>query len=150
MSTLSDERLLGEVSEAISQRMREGMLLCDLSWPEQVVALVYGAQGVIDNGGLLYFFDNDWPDNPPYSLFVEAYQTIGLEKIAKCIASVTAAFPFPEPHLHREARAKYLDEHYSEENGMLLECDDFAVAGDVVFARLAVFVREKGLISVTV
>jgi hypothetical protein len=32
-----------------------------LSEPARTLVLVYGAQGVIDNGGFRYFFENDWP-----------------------------------------------------------------------------------------
>ena len=41
--------------------------------PIRPVVLVHAAQGMIDNGGLQYFFEADFPGNPPYSLFSISY-----------------------------------------------------------------------------
>ena len=45
-----------------------------LSVPFQTIVAVTTAQGIIDNGGLEYFFGADFPNHPPYSFFVEAYR----------------------------------------------------------------------------
>ncbi len=55
--------------------------------------LVVSAQGVIDNGGYRYFFGADWPGNPPYSKFIDAYQSIGCEEQAKELERVVGTFP---------------------------------------------------------
>ena len=47
--------------------------------PDEVATflMVYNAQGVIDNGGYFYFFENDWTDSPPYIDFINSYNSIG-------------------------------------------------------------------------
>jgi hypothetical protein len=42
-----------------------------LSEPLQTCWAVENAQGIIDNGGLQYFFDSDWDGNSPYSFFIQ-------------------------------------------------------------------------------
>jgi hypothetical protein len=53
--------------------------------PLQTVALIYPAQGIIDNGGFEYFFEADFDFNPPYSLISAAYRRIGAVDAADCI-----------------------------------------------------------------
>ena len=50
--------------------------------PYRTLVLVEAAQGVIDNGGLIYFFESDWPGCPPYSAFSDAYRRIGMSEAA--------------------------------------------------------------------
>ncbi len=40
------------------------------------------AQGIIDNGGFQYFFENDWPENPSYSVFIDSFRRIGAGEAA--------------------------------------------------------------------
>jgi hypothetical protein len=49
-----------------------------LPLPLQTVAVIYSAQGVIDNGGLEYFYESDFDGTPEYSFFVNAYRRIGV------------------------------------------------------------------------
>jgi hypothetical protein len=49
----------------------------DLPEPLATTWAVVTSQGVIDNGGLQYFFENDWPASVTYSVFSDAYRTIG-------------------------------------------------------------------------
>ena len=77
------ENQLGRVLDAGFDRLES--LDNDVSRIEQplrTVLVVYSAQGVIDNGGLAYFFERDWPHHPPYDVFVSAYEAIGLVKEA--------------------------------------------------------------------
>src|SRR5262245_13212256 len=111
-----------------------------LNEADQTVVAVYGAQGVIDNGGLKYFFENNWPGTPPYALFTNAYHRIGAIEVARLLDQAAGRFPFPEPHKHQELRREFmetLDEH-----------DDFfgnAACGDlVVWERLEEYVRHLG------
>jgi hypothetical protein len=77
--------------------------------------LVHAAQGVIDNGGYRYFFGQDWPNNLPYSRFIDAYQAIGCQKQADELARVVSSFPFDNPHLYKGWRKKYMAENYDEQ-----------------------------------
>jgi hypothetical protein len=56
------------------QQIDAGTPLTDLPWPAQVLVLVNSAQGILDNGGLQYFLESDWPANPPYSCFLDALE----------------------------------------------------------------------------
>jgi hypothetical protein len=66
----------------------------------QIFLLINGAQGVIDNGGYIYFFEEDWPNTPPYDDFISAYEAIGCSQQADDLRRVVATFPFDNPHLH--------------------------------------------------
>lgn len=83
--------------------------------------MVYSAQGVIDNGGYRYFFESDWPNNPPYAKFVEAYSAIGCKKQSHDIDRVASTFPFENPHLNKRKRVKFIETNYDE--------DEFEVKG---------------------
>lgn len=79
-----------------------------LSERDQIVLAVTSAQSVIDNGGFRYFFENDWPGQPPYSFFSAAYRMIGAEMPAECIDRAVALFPFAQPEQHEEKRRRFL------------------------------------------
>ncbi|WP_456953371.1 DMP19 family protein [Lysobacter sp. HA35] len=66
------------------------------SEPARTVVIVYSAQGIIDNGGLPYFFYSDFPGSPRYSVFSAAYLRIGAADAAEAIALAAKLFPFPE------------------------------------------------------
>ncbi len=80
-----------------------------LSSPVRTVVLVHAAQGIIDNGGLQYFFESDFPGQPPYSVFVNAYRTIGADAEAQDLAHAVKLFPFADPHKFEGRRNKFLE-----------------------------------------
>lgn len=82
--------------------------LDQLNGPVRNVALVCCAQGVIDNGGLRYFFENDWPGQPPYVVFADAYRAIGADDLAVAIETAALDFPFPAPERDASARNAFL------------------------------------------
>ena len=79
------------------------------------IAMVHAGQGIIDNGGLQYFFEQDFPGNPPYALFVEAYRAIGAVNVAVALERAVALFPFEDPHKHRKKRDHFLDSFNDDE-----------------------------------
>ncbi len=81
----------------------------NLAPPIQTVVLVHTAQGIIDNGGLQYFFESDFPRKPPYSIFVDAYRAIGANEEADALADAVKLFPFPDPHRFQDQREKFMD-----------------------------------------
>jgi hypothetical protein len=81
--------------------------IADLPSELQTFIRVYSAQGVIDNGGLAHFFDNDWEGQPPYRVFTDAYRAIGALEMAEWIDSVAATYDFPNPHLDRKRREQF-------------------------------------------
>lgn len=74
-----------------------------------IFLLVYSAQGVIDNGGFQYFFEMDWPNNIPYSEFVEAYRQIGALESANSLEQAVRMFDFKNPHLDENKRILFMD-----------------------------------------
>ena len=71
--------------------------------------IVYSAQGLIDNGGLEYFFASDFPGNPPYSLFVEAYREVGAVTAATIIDESLRFFALEKPEAQRALRVTYIE-----------------------------------------
>jgi hypothetical protein len=103
----------------------------------QVFLLVNNAQGVIDNGGYIYFFEADWDDKPPYDVFVTAYEAIGCDQQAADLRRVVSTFPFENPHLHREQRQAFIDARYDESKRCVPEWGE-ALCGDrEVWEKLA-------------
>lgn len=101
--------------QATKKLKKAGEDIFKLSKPVSTFLFVYSAQGVIDNGGYKYFFESDWPNNPPYSNFINAYEEIGCEKQAIDFNRVVSSFPFENPHLNESARQKYIDDNYDED-----------------------------------
>jgi hypothetical protein len=75
------------------------------------------AQGVIDNGGFQYFFENDWPENPAYSVFMDAFRRIGADEAADCIHDAMEMFPSSNPHLDYQMRREFMDSLREKESG---------------------------------
>ena len=75
----------------------------------RVVALVHTAQAVIDNGGLHYFFEIDFPGRPSYGRFSAAYLAIGAEEAATNLERAVKLFPFDNPHLNVRKRNACMD-----------------------------------------
>jgi Domain of unknown function (DUF4375) len=114
----------------------------------QVVTVVLGAQGYIDNGGFIYFFEGDYPGTPPYSVFADAYRAIGADESAECIETAASLFPFPEPHLHGDARRDYLRDHCmidgrTDDSFTLVKLGDRVIDNSVTnYILLAKYIRE--------
>jgi len=89
--------------------------ISELRDPVRTVVLVHAAQGVINNGGLQYLFEADFPGKPPYSLFVEAYRRIGADDAASKLEEAVALFPFPNPHRAVRKRNAFMDRFKNEE-----------------------------------
>ena len=81
----------------------------------RTVALVQTAQGIIDNGGLQYFFEAEYPGKPPYPLFIDAYRNIGAAAAASTLAEAVSLFPFAEPHQYAAKRNKFMDSFRDED-----------------------------------
>jgi hypothetical protein len=80
-----------------------------LDLPQQTVAILYSVQAIIDNGGFQYLFENDFPGDPPYSNFAEAYRRIGANAAAERLEKAVAMFPFESPHLHQDQRLSFME-----------------------------------------
>jgi len=109
--------------------------------PLQTLLLVESAQGIIDNGGLAYFYEADFPNNPPYSDFVDAYRRIGAESAAVCIEASSLMFPFADPHFFAPLRELWLEKlraDHAQEFSRLNE----RICGDAtVWEKLVAYVQ---------
>lgn len=111
--------------------------------PMRTVVIVDTAQGIIDNGGLEYFFESDFPHNPPYSLFVEAFRRIGADAVSTCIELSADMFPFPHPHLHEAQRQQWIDSIKNNEAHAFVLLSRKACGDEVVYKKLAEFVDRN-------
>lgn len=106
-----------------------------LEEPYQTVVTIYSAQGVIDNGGMVYFFENDWPHHQPYSDFADAYERIGRHGAAEALRHAADSFEVPNPERDKEARREYIKVNQSRFDGMVW--DDCICGDKEVFPHLA-------------
>ena len=81
---MDDESLLSTLSTEALERLEsvDSDPLC-LPEPWKTIVVTYSVQGIIDNGGFTYFFENDWPNNKPYEEFALAYDRIRKHDMAK-------------------------------------------------------------------
>jgi hypothetical protein len=100
---------------AFDELERSGGTPSSLSVPVRAVIVIVSAQGVIDNGGLQYFFESDFPNHPSYDTFIEAYREIGATSAARVIAQAVALFPFPEPNKSAKLRNEFMDSFCDED-----------------------------------
>ncbi len=112
-----------------------------LPTPVQTVVVITTVQGIIDNGGLTYFYENDFPGNPPYSFFVEAFRRIYAESIASCIEESAVMFPFPQPHLFEAQRRQWRAAVKDDEAQRFKRLDLLAVGDTTVSSKLADYVE---------
>lgn len=75
---------------AYQQLDKVGGDLTKVEPPLQTVAIIYTVQGMFDNGGFRYIFENDFPFSPPYSLFSDAYRRIGAIEAADLLDKAVA------------------------------------------------------------
>jgi hypothetical protein len=117
-----------------------------LSHPLFVVWAVEKAQGITDNGSFQYFFENDWPDNPPYSIFIDALREIGAQEAADCLQKAVDDFPFSNPHLDCEKRRKHLEKSRSaadEDDSIIDRLGDYMMGlSDDTYAKLERYIKQ--------
>lgn len=143
MPQKADEQLLEEASElAYSAIEAEGDDLSKLTDPLKTVYAVYHATAIMDHGGFLYFFDSDFPQNPPYSLFVDAYRTIGCEAQATALQNAVDSFRIPNPEQHALLRQEYMESHYDQTTQQISTWTDNISGNHEVWQALAAWIRQ--------
>jgi hypothetical protein len=107
---------------------------------------VVTAQGIIDNGGFGYFYENDFYQNPPYSVFWDAFRRIGALEAAQCIETTANLFPSGHPELDYQMRRNYLNLSRESACGQPDEIDQlgyrFIDLGGSTFQLLAQYIRN--------
>ncbi|RZJ08063.1 MAG: DUF4375 domain-containing protein [Acidovorax sp.] len=132
---MTDDQYFAGTKVAIAKEKAAGALR-KCAVPVQVVLLVDSAQGIIDNGGLLYFYEVDFEEQGPYSDFVEAYRAIGAEEAATLLERSIRLFPFLDPHLHELKRQRWLDQIQEDENHEFNDLSDKLIGHKAVFPKL--------------
>jgi hypothetical protein len=112
-----------------------------LDIPKQTVAVLYSVQAIIDNGGFQYLFENDFPFNPPYSQFADAYRRIGSVAAAEKLEKAVAMFPFKDPHLHQEQRLEYMET--LEEDSEFFELGNEVCGDEKVWSNLEDYAKRN-------
>ena len=114
-----------------------------LEEPYKTFIFVYNAQGVIDNGGLRYFFENDWPDNWAYSEFADSYMRIGREDLANILRTAAASFGIDQPESDCDARRAYMEEHFDADKHEITGFDDSICGDKQVWSDLVKWTRPQ-------
>lgn len=117
-----------------------------LDEPYRTIVTIYAAQGVIDNGGLFYFFESDWPNNPPYSLFADAYRRIDRMEAGDAIESAASSFAIRNPERNKDFRNDFMERQFGTddtEGEMSIEWNDCICGDEEVWNCLAAWLRKN-------
>lgn len=137
---MTDDELLDEISDVAFKKLAVvGNQLEQLEEPYKTVAIIFSAQGVMDNGGMVYFFENDWPNNPPYSIFADAYERIGRAEAAQVIRDAVGTFGVANPEFNKTARKEYMKSNQESNDGMVW--NDCICGDNGVWVNLASWIR---------
>jgi len=129
------QSVLREVSDHAFARLdAEGGIFKALPVVAQTLIVTYSAQGIIDNGGLEYFYESNFPFDPEYSWFADAYRHIGALSAAECIEQSVDMFPFPNPHLNEQLRKDFLADLTPDH--AFFQISDRICGDDSVWAKL--------------
>jgi len=112
--------------------------------PLQTLLMVESAHTLIEAGGLVFFYEADFPNNPPYEAFAAAYRRIGAHAAALCIAETAALFPFADPELFEPLRQLWLEKLQTEGHGRFQRLSDEIAGDEAVWEKLAVYVAAHG------
>jgi hypothetical protein len=146
---MDDRRLDAALDAAFAHLERAGGDPRALEEPFRTAVIVCAAQGVIDNGGLHYFFAADFPHHPPYATFVAAYRAIGADAAAAALERAAALFPFASPERDIAARNAFMntfcrDDGRTRPDSPFVQLD--VLCGDnQVWQRLSSFVESHAL-----
>lgn len=128
---------------ALDRLAAAGGDLALLPVPLQTLLIVESVQSMIDTGGLQYVYEADFPNNPPYALFVEAYRRIGADVAAAALEASALLFPFDEPHCFEELRVLWLEKLRHDPQQPLAQLDA-RICGDAsVWPKLAQYVERN-------
>jgi hypothetical protein len=127
---------------ALERLAAAGGDLALLPLPLQTLLIVESVQSMIDTGGLQYVYEADFPNNPPYALFVEAYRRIGADAAAACLQASAQLFPFDEPHCFEELRVLWLEKLRGDPGQEFARLDAQLCADASIWPKLAEYVER--------
>ena len=139
---MTDDALLNRFREAAFEQLDnvDGDFT-RLAEPHKTISIVESAQGIIDNGGLRYFFTNDWPHKPPYSVFADAYEKIGRIEAANALRQAAGSFDIEQPEHHIEIRRDFLEKNYNRDKLEVDGWNDCICGDEMVWTDLATWLR---------
>ena len=137
----TQQDFMGECYEALDQAKQR---IDGVDEPCRSALIVRSAMAIFHNGGCQYFFEEDFPKNPDYSVITEALRRVGLTAIADGLAGLIALFPFEAPHLHFDQCRALLDAPPSDFDSARERLDDqvFAIDGDQVDTVLDEYIQH--------
>jgi Leucine-rich repeat (LRR) protein len=103
-----DFQLINKVFVRIAERCDGGDLsgLSELPKQQKVVLDVWGAGGIIGNGGFQFLFESGLADMPSIA---ESYEAIGVSRAAAAFREAMSVFPQSTPHADVDERLAYLE-----------------------------------------
>lgn len=142
MDTESDSALERLATRAFAQLEAAGGDPSQLPVPLAHFVLVYSAQGVLDNGGFRFFLESDWPGQPAYETFVDAYAAIGCTEQAARFQEVVDSFGFEQPHLDGDLRNAFIAEQCDRPESRAHVWRDDLCGDERVWSALTDFARR--------
>lgn len=112
-----------------------------LDHPCRMVVIVYSAWGLIENGGFQYFFESNFPGDPSYETFTQAFNSVGLTDIALRFSKLVSSFPFDEPHKFPDKRQEFIDSQPSSFIALMAELEDLVYAHENIEKTLNSFLQ---------
>ena len=110
------------------------------------VVTTYSAQGVIDNGGFPYLFENDWPGLKDWNIFADDFEAVGHTKGAEAIRAALRLFARGQPQRDLKERRKYIFETLGGLDGELGKLDGPICGKSAVLERLLVrYIKTHGI-----
>jgi hypothetical protein len=137
---MTDDELFSALDVA-QKRMKAACGMAKAPEPIRVAMTVCTAQGIIDNGGLQYFYEADFEGRCPYSDFVDAYRSIGALEAADLIDRSSKLFPFSDPHLFESKRQVWLDEVKEDVDHAFHDLSDRLIGNKSVFPKLKTYIE---------
>ncbi len=142
---MDDNSLLDTLSTEAFERLENcGSDPLRLQEPWKTIVMIYSAQGIIDNGGFTYFFENDWPNHTPYEEFALAYERIGKQDAAIAIRNAVAAMGIENAEHRIDERRAYIERNGNDHAPSVAGWNDDAILGDeTVMTSLADWIRSQ-------
>ncbi len=116
--------------------------------PDRSVILSISAQGMVDSGGFITFFEGDIQEGVDYLWFVDAYRDIGMEQLANNFAEILSLFPEGKPQVDLEERQNHLARFFDDESPEYINIlgaleNAFFDNNDSVYAAAEAYIAAK-------
>jgi hypothetical protein len=119
----------------------------NLSEAQKPVVYLVTAHGIMENGGLRYFLESDFPDHVSHDEVAKCYVSIGMPKAYEIIKSSFRIFPGSTPPSDLPLRSRLLESEHSAAVIEKLDADFFSQAEGFEHA-LATYIRANmGLLA---